>query len=141
MHLSLAAAAASLLALAHARVTGIAVPDTIRPGDSFNAVIHSSNYIQAVHDVAITFGYASGAGYPGSLGSVTNSYCLGAEISNQINDYQRWVSIPSSMPRGRGVVTATLTSLYGAVAMPVISNFNVTVTFGEATSTNYVSSQ
>lgn len=76
MHLSLAAAAA-LLALARARITGIAVPDTIRPGDGFNAVVHSSNYIQTVFDVAITFGYAAGDGYPDSLGVVTDSFCLG----------------------------------------------------------------
>ena len=42
---------------------------------------------------------------------------------------------------GRGVVTATLTSLYGAVAYPVINNYNVTVTFGDATSNTYVSSK
>ncbi|POR33598.1 Uncharacterized protein TPAR_06182 [Tolypocladium paradoxum] len=141
MHLSLAAAAAAALAaLAHGRITGIAVPETIRPGDGFNAVVHSSNYIQAVYDVAITFGYAAGDGYPGSLGVVADSFCLGKEQSNQMHDFKKWVTIPASAPTGHGIVTASLTSLYGAAAMPVLSNFNVTVTFGDTTSDKYVSS-
>ncbi|KND91591.1 hypothetical protein TOPH_03782 [Tolypocladium ophioglossoides CBS 100239] len=134
------AAAAGLLAVAQARITGIAVPETIRPGDSFNATIHSSNYIQSVFDVAITFGYAAGDGYPDSLGLVAASICLGKDQSNQMNDFKKWITIPASVPKGRGIVTASLTSLYGAVAMPVLSNYNVTITFGDVTSSNYVSS-
>ena len=78
MHLSpVAAVATGFLAVAQARIYGIAVPATIRPGEGFNAVIHSSNYIQSVFDVAITFGFAAGEGYPDSLGVVTDSFCLG----------------------------------------------------------------
>lgn len=78
MHLpSVAAAVSALAAVAHARITGIAVPDTIRPGDGFHAVIRSSNYIQTVYDVAIAFGYAPGRGYPETLGAVSDSFYLG----------------------------------------------------------------
>lgn len=74
---SVAAVLSALAATAAARITGIAVPDTIRPGDGFHAVIRSSNYIQTVYDVAIAFGYAPGRGYPGTLGTVTDSFYLG----------------------------------------------------------------
>jgi hypothetical protein len=61
-----------------ARIEGIAVPATIKPGQpGFNAVIISANYIQSVYDVAIAFGAAPGSGFPDSLGSVAGSFYLG----------------------------------------------------------------
>lgn len=72
-----AAAVASLLAVAQAKINGISVPATIRPGDGFNLIIESSNWIQAIYDVAIAVGYAPGTGYPGNLGTVLGSYYLG----------------------------------------------------------------
>jgi hypothetical protein len=71
------AASASLLSLASARIIGIAVPETIQPGGGFNAIIETENYIQSVYDVAIVFGVAPGAGFPGSLGTVMDSFYLG----------------------------------------------------------------
>jgi hypothetical protein len=72
-----AATFATLLSVAGARIIGIAVPATIRPGDGFNAIIQTENYIQSVYDVSIAFGVAPGAGSPGSLGNVLGSYYLG----------------------------------------------------------------
>ncbi|KAM4062188.1 hypothetical protein HRG_009035 [Hirsutella rhossiliensis] len=143
MHFPSAAAAAvsALASVAHARINGIAVPDTIRPGDSFHVVIRSSNYIQTVYDVAIAFGYAPGRGYPDTLGAVADSFYLGPGQSNQLGNIKKWITIPPSAPRGQGVVTASLMSLYGVSHSPVLSNYNVTVTFGDQTSNNYVSSQ
>jgi hypothetical protein len=77
MKLSTVTVAAPLIALTQARINGIAVPATIRPGDGFNARILSSNYIQSVYDVAIAFGYAPAPGFPGALGQVIGSYYLG----------------------------------------------------------------
>jgi len=81
MRFTVAAALASALSVAQARIYGIAVPDTIKPGDGFNAIIESSNYIQSVYDVSIVFGAAPGEGYPGSLGTVLGSYYLGPGMS------------------------------------------------------------
>lgn len=50
------------------------------------------------------------------------------------------VTFPSDIKSGTGVVHAALFSLYGAVKGPTISNYNVTVTFGDKTSSNYKSS-
>jgi hypothetical protein len=76
-------ATTSLLSLASARIVGVAVPDTIRPGDGFNAIIETENYIQSVDDVAIAFGVAPGNGFPGSLGNLLepSSYYLGPGMS------------------------------------------------------------
>jgi hypothetical protein len=78
---NLLATSAALLSLASARIIGIAVPDTIRPGDGFNAIIETENYIQSVYDVAIAFGVAPGNGFPSSLGTVGDSFYLGPGTS------------------------------------------------------------
>lgn len=77
MRTSFAASATALLSLANARITGISVPETIKPGDTIDAIIVSSNYIQSVYDVAIAFGYFHGDGIPQSLGFVAGSMYLG----------------------------------------------------------------
>ena len=61
--------------------------------------------------------------------------------SNQLHDFNKSVTIPADAPKGRAVVSASLTSLYGAVAWPQLSLYNVTVTLGDNTSANYVSSR
>ncbi len=93
-----AAAIATLLTAAEARINGISVPAVIKPGDGFNAIIESSNYIQSVYDVAVVFGYAPGAGYPGNLGTVLGSYYLGPGMSS--------LSLRSTRPRARRGVQA-----------------------------------
>lgn len=67
----------ALLSATQARINGIAVPSTIKPGDEFDAIILSSNYIQSVYDVAIAWGYSPGDGYPDTLGTVLGSFYLG----------------------------------------------------------------
>ena len=72
-----AAILASLIPVSLAKINGISVPSTIKPGDGFNLIIESSNFIESVYDVAIVIGYAPGSGYPGDLGTVMGSYYLG----------------------------------------------------------------
>src|SRR3569833_105653 len=74
---SAAIAAASVFSVAEAKINGISVPATIKPGDGFNMVIESSDFIQSVYDVAIAVGYAPGKGFPGDLGTPIGSYNLG----------------------------------------------------------------
>lgn len=76
MQISLAALAA-VLGTASAHINGISVPATIKPGQPFDAIILSSNWIQSSYDVAIAFGYAPGAGWEGALGTVVDSFYLG----------------------------------------------------------------
>jgi hypothetical protein len=158
-----AAVAVGCLPVAIARIYGVAVPSTIRPGDNFTAIILSSNYIQSVYDVAIAFGHLPVDGYPGILGSVIGSYYLGpgkpsltptgivamaniyvngnpAEKSNQLNNFTKLVTLPPSVPKGMALITASLMSLYGASSSPILINYNVTVRFGDETSTDYISS-
>ena len=75
--LPIIAATSSLFSVSSAIIHGIAVPDTIKPGDGFNAIIETSNYIQSVADVAIAFGVSPSPGWQGALGQPIGSYYLG----------------------------------------------------------------
>ncbi|KAI8668276.1 hypothetical protein NCS55_00852800 [Fusarium keratoplasticum] len=140
MRFSIALAATSLLALTEARIVGISVPKTIKPGEDFEAIIISENYIQSVYDVAIAFGYSPGKGFPGSLGQVADSFYLGPDESNQLHNFNKTIKIPTDAVKGEGLVTASLFSLYGAASAPTLSNYNVSVTFGDKTSKEYKAS-
>ncbi|KAI8292845.1 hypothetical protein K4K56_005798 [Colletotrichum sp. SAR 10_98] len=136
------AAAASLFALANARIYGIAFPETVKAGDQVNAVIETENYIQSVQDVAIAFGIAPEASaYPGTLSTVIGSFYLGPEKSNVLDNITETVTIPADLAAGTYVVSAGVYSLYGASSSTTLTNYNVTITVGDATRENYVGSQ
>ncbi|KAJ0347649.1 hypothetical protein COL154_011129 [Colletotrichum chrysophilum] len=136
------AAAASLFALANARIYGIAFPETVKAGDQVNAIIETENYIQSVQDVAIAFGIAPEASaYPGTLSTVIGSFYLGPEKSNVLDNITETVTIPGELAAGTYVVSAGVYSLYGASSSTTLTNYNVTITVGDATSENYVGSQ
>jgi len=137
---TIVAAFASLVSLASARIVGISVPDTIKPGDGFNLYIQTENYIQSVYDVAIAIGVAPGAGYPQSLGTVLDSFYLGPAQSNVVTPIPKWTTLPASTPTGPATLSAELFSLYGAVYGGTLNNYNVSITVGDHTSTTYVSS-
>ncbi|KAF4458161.1 secreted protein NIS1 [Fusarium austroafricanum] len=140
MRFSIAAVSAALIALSEARITGIKVPKEIKVGEPFEAIIVRENYIQSVYDSSIVFGYGPPSTYPGTIGRVADSFYLGAEESNKLEPLKEKLTIPKDAPKGKGLVTAALLSIYGASGSPVISEYNVTVTFGDKTSKEYVSS-
>ncbi|RGP75818.1 secreted nis1 [Fusarium longipes] len=136
MRFSIAAASTALLALAEARITGIKVPKEIKAGEAFEAEIIRENYIQSVYDSSIVFGYSPDP-YPGTIGQVLNSIPLGKAESNKIDNLKVKLTIPESTEKGEGVVSAALLSIYGASGSPTLSEYNVTVTIGDETSTEY----
>ncbi|KAF5590205.1 secreted NIS1 [Fusarium pseudocircinatum] len=140
MRFSIAAASTALLALAEARITGIKVPKEIALGEPFEAIIVRENYIQSVFDSSIVFGYAPESQYPGTIGQVATSFALGKAESNKVKPLKKKLTIPESATKGKGLVTAALLSIYGASGSPTISEYNVTVTFGDKTSDEYASS-
>ncbi|OLN86171.1 hypothetical protein CCHL11_04114 [Colletotrichum chlorophyti] len=135
--------AASLFALANARIYGIAFPETVKAGDNVTAIVETENYIQTVQDIAIAFGIAPEASaYPQTLGqNFLGSFYLGPEKSNIIENITEIVTIPEDLAPGKYVVAAGLYSLYGASKSTTLTNYNVTVTVGDATSETYVGSQ
>ncbi|KAE9968799.1 hypothetical protein Vi05172_g2198 [Venturia inaequalis] len=134
-------ALASLLSLASARIVGFSVPKTIRPGEGFSAVIHTENYIQSVQDIAIAFGVTPGVGYPGSLGTTLESFYLGPTQSNIVSNITKYfTTVPKTLTPGAATLSAQLYSLYGASSSGVLSNYNVSITVANTTSTEYVSS-
>ncbi|KAM0236846.1 hypothetical protein ACHAPO_004888 [Fusarium lateritium] len=136
MRFSVAAASTALLALAEARITGIKVPKEIKAGEAFEAIVVRENYIQSVFDSSIVFGYSPDP-YPGTIGQVLDSVPLGKGESNQIEDLKVKLTVPESAQKGEGVVSAALLSVYGASGSPTLSEYNVTVTIGDKTSTEY----
>ncbi|KAL7932134.1 hypothetical protein V8C35DRAFT_282111 [Trichoderma chlorosporum] len=134
------AALASFLAVASARIVGIALPETVAAGASVPITVEVQNYIQPVYDVAIVFGFESGDGSPDSLGpQVLGSYYIGPDQSNILTNFSHTVTIPS-VSAGKALISASLTSLYGVLNEPVLTSFNVSVTVGQYTSTTLKSS-
>lgn len=74
--------AASLFALARARIDGIGVPSTIKPGEPFDLIFLNEIYIQRVTDVAMAVGYYAGADsnhLGSSLGTFVTAFDLGKQ--------------------------------------------------------------
>ncbi|KAM0253371.1 hypothetical protein ACHAQJ_007265 [Trichoderma viride] len=133
------AAVTPLLAGANAIIAGIAAPETVAAGKPFNLILRTADYIQSVYDVSFAAGFAHGEGYPDSLGYVLGSYYLGPSESNILTNITRSVTVPAGTPNGEGLITVSVTSLWGAAYMPSLTNYNVSVTIGDETSTTYKS--
>lgn len=150
MRFSSLTTAALSATLASARIIGISVPSTLAANATFPFTLITENYIQTVADVAVVFGFqlptdAYPTGYPGSLGGYVQSLYLGPEKSNtsknvtieaKVSDllaYQNW--------KGKELVlTAGIYSIYGASGNALIDGWNVTVTIGDTTGGDNVSS-
>jgi hypothetical protein len=130
----------SSLSLSSAIITGFSVPDTIKPGDRFNLVINTANYIQSVYDVSVAFGIAAGSGYQGALGNIVDSFDLGPSRSNIDTPINEYVTVPNGIAAGPALFTATFYSLFGAELSPSLTTWNVSVTIGDTTSGTRVTS-
>lgn len=125
------AAAVSALALAFpasAIISSISAPATVTAGSTFILTLNTADYIQSVYDVSAAFGIAAGSGNAGSLGTVFASAYLGPPLSNILTPIKFTVTVDESTPKGESIIAASVTSLYGVEAEPVINVFNTTVT-------------
>ncbi|PSR78497.1 hypothetical protein BD289DRAFT_344446, partial [Coniella lustricola] len=128
-------ASAPLLSLAHARISGIGIPSTIKPGDSFDLVIQGTGYIQSVTDVSIAVGWNYGT-VPfadNALGIFLAAFDLVSK-SNVNDKYNKSLTLPATAAAGDAVFNAGLLSLSGAAYMPVYYPFNVSFAVGNETS-------
>ncbi|KAJ4985160.1 hypothetical protein SVAN01_09387 [Stagonosporopsis vannaccii] len=133
---SLAAALTSLSA-ASARIIGIEAPSTLAPNSTFTLTLLTENYIQTVADISVAWGYSVAPGYPTALGSFAQSAYLGPDKSNTLENITVQATVPEGLAadawNGSVVLSAGVTSLYGASAGPVVMGFNVTVKVGAET--------
>ncbi|KAF1831397.1 hypothetical protein BDW02DRAFT_649940 [Decorospora gaudefroyi] len=125
--------------LSQARITGISAPATLAPNETFTLTLISTSYIQSVADVAVAWGFDVAPGYPGILGSFTDSAYLGPCLSNQAENISISATVPAGLStefyRGKDLLlNAGVYSLYGASGEPVTSGFNVTVRIANETS-------
>lgn len=128
---------------ASARLVGLAAPSTLAPSTPFTLTLITENYIQAVADISIAWGYSLSPGYPATLGSLTNSSYLGPSKSNQVSNVSVATVAPAELAQWAGkevVLAGSLFSIYGASGTPSVTNFNVTVQVGEETSEEVVRS-
>lgn len=61
------------------------------------------------------------------------------ENSNKIGNLSFPVTIPADTEKGQASVSTALFQIYGASGSPSVEVFNLTVTLGDVTSTEYVS--
>jgi hypothetical protein len=140
MRFSTIAAGLSSLSFSSAIITGFSVPDTIKPGDRFQLIINTANYIQSVYDVGVAFGVAAGSGYQGALGNIVDSFELGPALSNIETPIIEYATVPNGIAAGPALFTATFYSLFGAELSPTLSTYNVSITIGDTTSGTRVTS-
>ncbi|EKD13595.1 uncharacterized protein L3040_009005 [Drepanopeziza brunnea f. sp. 'multigermtubi'] len=138
--ISSALTALTFLVPANARIAGVAAPAVIAPGTPFVVQLLTENYIQTVYDVSAAFGLSPAPGYQGALGTTIGSVYIGPGKSNILEPLNFTVSIDSDTIYGQKTLTAAVMSLYGVSSSPALTGFNVTVTVGKETSTDYVQS-
>src|SRR5690242_1537302 len=133
------------LSAASARIIGISAPSTLAPNSTFTLTLLTENYIQAVNDISVAWGYSLAPGYPAELGSFAQSAYLGPSKSNTLDNITVQATVPAQLAsasyNGSLLLSAGVTSLYGASAGPIVVGFNVTVTVGEETSVETVQSE
>ena len=88
----------------------------------------------------MAFGSSAPPGYPDSLGLVMASDYLGPEKSNTVEQLDFTVQVAGGTPLGSRLLSASVMSLYGAVAGPVLQGWNVTVEVGTTVSSGFVRS-
>ncbi|KAL6704689.1 hypothetical protein ACN47E_007971 [Coniothyrium glycines] len=151
MRFSTLAATLTSVSLASARIIGIAAPSTLAPNTTFPLTLLTENYIQTVADIAVAYGFqlptdTYPTGFPFTLGSFTASSYLGANKSNTLTNVTVQ-AVASDLLEGDNwygkdvVLTAGVYSLYGASGSTTLTGFNVTVTIGDETSEDVVTSQ
>jgi hypothetical protein len=90
---------------ASARIIGIAAPSTIAPNSTFSLTLLVENYIQAVADVSVAWGFSPVPGYPDSLGTLgSGSGYLGPAKSNTRTNVTVAAKTPVSLEVGKQYV-------------------------------------
>ena len=69
---------------------------------------------------------------------ITNCDLL--DKSNILENITETITFPDNLENGEYVVSASLMSLYGASSSPTLTDYNVTISIGDETSEDYVSS-
>jgi hypothetical protein len=118
----------TLISSSSAIITGVTTTSTVYAYNPFTVTLTTADYSQSVYDVAVAFGVAPGAGFPGSLGNVLSTAFLGPSQSNIVTPITFDVTLPAGTGNGEHVLTAAVYSLFGATYAPTVTEFNTTIT-------------
>lgn len=132
--------ALTLFSTTSAIIVGLQAPSIIVPGENFTISLLTADFSQQVYDVATAFGFSLGTGFPGSLGTVLASEYLGPSKSNTLERLDFTVQIDPSTPQGSAVLAASVMSLDGVAAYPVLAGYNITVQVGTTVNNDVVAS-
>ena len=149
MRLTTLTTALATATLATARLSGFAAPATIAPESRFNLTLIAIPRVESTAEVAVSYGYSTNPGFPGTLGYNEQSMVLGPGSSNQPTNHTILAKAPKranlipDRPEGPAegeamYLNLAIFSLVGVDAYPFIASYNVSVEFGAENSEELV---
>ena len=149
MRLSTLTTALATASLAYASLFGFAVPATIAPDSHFNLTLISIDRVESTTEVAVSYGYSTKPGFPGTLGYNVQSMFLGTGNSNQPTNLTILAKAPKrenlipDRPEGPAegeemYLNLAIFRLVGVGAYPFIASYNVSIAFGAENSDDVV---
>ncbi|CAG9989514.1 unnamed protein product [Clonostachys byssicola] len=140
MRPSIAAILAMWVCSSEANIAGVGAPETIQPGSAADLKIWAGGVKPISIDVAVAFGWSPrDSAVEGTIGNLLRYTYIGPYEST----LGGWnisipVRFPVDMPKGEGVISASIFSLLHDQHVAYLRNYQLNVTFGSKTSPNYV---
>ncbi|CAI6064356.1 hypothetical protein V2G26_011326 [Clonostachys chloroleuca] len=141
MRPSIAAILAVCVCSSKAAIIGVLAPETIRIGSVADLKIWTGSVKPRADDVAVAFGWSPrGSAVEGNIGNLLRYTYLGPyESSLGLFNISIPVRFPADIPKGEGVISASIFSLLHDQNVANLRNFQINVTFDyKTTSPNYV---
>ncbi|VUC25084.1 unnamed protein product [Clonostachys rosea] len=140
MWLSIVKILAVLACSSEAMIAGVGAPATIAPGSVADLKIWTGAVYPKAEDIAIAFGWSSrDSAKHGQIGNLLRYTYIGPyESSLGLFNISIPVKFPADLPKGEGVISASIFSLLHDENIAGLRNIQINVTFDKQTSSNYV---
>ncbi|CAH0056293.1 unnamed protein product [Clonostachys solani] len=140
MRPSIAAILAVWACSSEANIVGVGAPETIQPGSAADLKIWTGGVYPSSIDIAVAFGWSPrDSAVKGNIGNILRYTYIGPyESSLGLFNISIPVRFPADIPQGEGVISASIFSLLHDQHIANLRNYQIDVTFGGQTSSNYV---